>query len=139
MKDGSVYSYKTYRINFKELTCTCLRFKDRGLCKHLVAVAVKENLQLDGFDPDICRRLRSRKRRGRKRDAESDLENSINAPLDILYDENVELNETRPKAITAIQERTPEQVGRRKKMSKALVRDDVIKPTRVLRSRNKKN
>jgi hypothetical protein len=64
----SKYKYKNYQINYEFFSCTCLRYFDVKMCKHLVAVCTIEKIDLRGLIHQNEQYLRARKRKGRRHD-----------------------------------------------------------------------
>ena len=69
LPEPNIYRYKHYKaslgyaiINTNTCTCTCSGYFDKGVCKHLVAACIRDNIPLNGLKvfPNKLKILRRR-------------------------------------------------------------------------------
>ena len=144
------------RINLIAKTCTCHKFMDKGVCKHLIAACMQQEISLPGLVQlpakfKIIRRKKNREYRDDSRDQEQ---------LDIIAEEVVVTSDPltvqtlQTQIETEIQHQVPKKRGRKPKQgaevaegstqigrpplaSKALVNDTEV-PKRITRSNSTK-
>jgi hypothetical protein len=141
ISNGSIYEYTNknnllYTINPQTKPCSCHYFSDSGICRHLVAVAIKENIQMPGLN-QTKKKLNMIIRRRLRMIVHSDDEND-----DEISEENPEIGREFQENHNQIQIEetysTQSLTGRPSLASKALNRDIEIVPTKKKRGRKPK-
>ena len=103
-------------IDVDQKKCTCPTFFDKAICKHLVAVCLKFNIQLNGLS-FFPKRLQTRQRKKQQ------------------YKDLSWTEEPVQEEIPVVQQELPKKRGRQPKISKALDLEDVA-PRRSSRKKN---